>query len=573
MTAKGLVCRRAVVLAAVLALAACGGGGGGGGGGPADGGTAPPVPVPVPDVPVRVTGTTPFAAGCDGGAGFGTRYASAEVEPMIAVNPRDAGNLVGVWQQDRWVTGGAQGVMTGASFDGGRTWERRAAAFSRCTGGNAANGGDYERATDPWVSFSPDGTAHQIALALRGSTFQPGSVNAILASRSTDGGRTWSDPVTLRIDGSDAFNDKESITADPADSRLVYATWDRLNVGGGGPTWFSRSTDGGRTWEAARPIHDPGAARQTINNQIVVLPDGTLVNFFTELDQTAAAPRTTTLTVIRSLDKGVTWSAPVAVAEVLALGTADPDAGTPIRDGALLGAIAAGPGGELAAVWQDSRFSGGVRDAVAFSRSPDGGLTWSDPVRVNREPAVPAFMPSVTVRRDGTIGVGYYDLRNNTADRATLPTDYWLARSADGVIWTEIHVDGPFDLSIAPNANGLFIGDYHGARQHRRRLRPVLRADQRRRPGQPHRRVRVRRARHRGRPVDPGRSGRRRAGDRDEGAGGAAAGAHRRAAAAPRRHRAPHAAAAGARVDAAGRRAAMSPRRDARRRPQSSVRR
>ena len=446
--------RGGTVLAAMLVLAGCGGGGGGG----SAGGTPPPAV----DAPVRVTGTTPFAPGCDGGAGLGTPYASAEVEPMIAVNPRDANNLVGVWQQDRWPSGAAQGLMTGASFDGGRTWERHAAPFSRCTGGNAANGGDYERATDPWVSFAPDGTAHQIALAIRGSSFQPGSTNAILASRSADGGRTWSDPVALRIDGSDAFNDKESITADPTDSRLVYATWDRLNAGGGGPTWFSRSTDGGRTWEAARPIHDPGTNRQTINNQIVVLPDGTLVNFFTELDQTAAAPRTTTLTVIRSLDKGVTWSAPVAIAEVLALGTADPDAGTPIRDGALLGAIAAGPRGELVAVWQDARFSGGVRDAVAFSRSPDGGLTWSPPVRVNRDPAVPAFMPSVTVRSDGTVGVGYYDLRNNTADRATLPTDYWLARSADGVTWTESHVDGPFDLAIAPDAGGLFLGDYHG---------------------------------------------------------------------------------------------------------------
>jgi len=71
--------------------------GGGGGGGSAGG-----VPPPVADAPVRVTGTTPFAPGCDGGAGFGTPYASAEVEPMIAVNPRDANNLVGVWQQDRW---------------------------------------------------------------------------------------------------------------------------------------------------------------------------------------------------------------------------------------------------------------------------------------------------------------------------------------------------------------------------------------------------------------------------------------------------------------------------------------
>jgi hypothetical protein len=27
--------------------------------------------------------------------------------------------------------------------------------------------------------------------------------------------------------------------------------------------------------------------------------------------------------------------------------------------------------------------------------------------------------------------------------------------------WRESHVAGPFDLSIAPDANGLFLGDYH----------------------------------------------------------------------------------------------------------------
>ena len=41
--------------------------------------------------------------------------------------------------------------------------------------------------------------------------------------------------------------------------------------------------------------------------------------------------------------------------------------------------------------------------------------------------------------------------------------DYWLARSADGVTWTETHIDGPFDISTAPNVGGAyFLGDYMG---------------------------------------------------------------------------------------------------------------
>jgi hypothetical protein len=56
--------------------------------------------------------------------------------------------------------------------------------------------------------------------------------------------------------------------------------------------------------------------------------------------------------------------------------------------------------------------------------------------------------------------VSYYDFRNNTIDLSTLFTDYWLARSTDGITWLESHITGPFDRAIAPNSGGLFLGDY-----------------------------------------------------------------------------------------------------------------
>ena len=130
--------------------------------------------------------------------------AGAEVEPYVAIDPQNASHLIGVWQQDRWSDGGARGLRTGYSFDGGLTWSLTQAAFSRCTGGNAANGGDFARASDPWVTIGPDGIAYQIAIAFNGDTFAASSSSAVLASRSTDGGRTWSDPATLIRDGSRA---------------------------------------------------------------------------------------------------------------------------------------------------------------------------------------------------------------------------------------------------------------------------------------------------------------------------------------------------------------------------------
>jgi hypothetical protein len=423
--------------------------------GPSGAGMCAPALAPTATL-AAASGRSPLTEGCDGAASSGTAYVGAEVEPMLAVNPANPDNLVGVWQQDRWSNGSARGLVTGASLDGGRTWTLAAAAFSRCTGGNATNGGDYERASDPWVTFAPDGTAWQIALATAGQA------SAMLVSRSGDGGRTWSAPTTLIRDSGVAFNDKESITADRFDARFVYAIWDRLNGANGAPTYFARTTDGGASWEPARAIYNPGNTGQTINNQIVVLNDGTLVAFFTRLPTTLASGYRPEMFVLRSTDRGATWSAPIPVATVQSLGTRDDESGFLVRDGTNLGSIAAGPNGELAVVWQDARFSGGTHDGVAFSRSTDGGFTWSAPVRINGAPAAKAFVPVVHIRGDGEIGVSYYDLRNNLPDAATIPIDVWLTRSTDGVNWQETHVDGPFDLALAPYARGLFLGDYMG---------------------------------------------------------------------------------------------------------------
>ena len=418
------------------------------------------------DSQVPVTAQSPFAPGCDGVPPTGTVYAGAEVEPYIATDPLNASHLIGVFQQDRWSDGGARGLRTGYSFDGGLTWSLTQAKFSRCTGGNAANGGDFARASDPWVSIGPDGIAYQIGIAFTGDTFATNSSSAVLASRSTDGGRTWSDPATLIRDGVAPFNDKESLTADPFTPGFAYATWDRLDQNGNGPSWFARTIDGGQSWEPAKPIYDPGGRNQTLNNHIVVTSSGgthTLYDFFTEFD-TIGNTTTPHLAMIRSIDFGATWSAASTVSNLRAIGTHDPqDPSREIRDAANIASFAAGPNGVLVGVWQDSRFSGGAREGVAFTRSIDGGTTWSTPVQINGVPAVQALLPAVAVRPDGTIGVLYYDMRNNTADHATLLVDAWLTTSSDGITWTERHVAGPFDFNQAPmTEGGLFIGDYVG---------------------------------------------------------------------------------------------------------------
>ena len=419
----------------------------------------------VPTTPApqhRVSPATPFVANCDGVAATGTLFTNAEVEPFAAINPLDADNLIAVWQQDRWSNGGSRGTVAGVSQDGGVTWSALAMPFTRCGGGNAGNGGNYARGTDPWVSFSPNGTAHQMTLGFTGSSFQAGSSNAVLVSRSINGGTAWSTPVPLISDGASFFNDKDSLTADPTDSNYVYAAWDRLVSTGGGPAYFARSTNGGVTWEPAHAIYDPGPTSQTIGGIVAVRPSGLLLYVFTQLDEAPDQTTTGFLAAMRSFDKGVTWSVPFKIADMLSIGTTDPDTGTPIRDGSIIPQVAVAPNGTVYVVWQDSRFSGGVRDGIALSRSVDAGATWSPPIRVNGKASVPAFTPNVQVRANGTVAVTYYDFTSNTPDASTLPTDAWIAQSTDGLAWHWERMSPAFDLAVAPNAGGLFIGDYQG---------------------------------------------------------------------------------------------------------------
>ncbi len=435
----------------------------------------------------RASGASPFGSGhCNTQPQSGTLYDGAEVEPWIDVDPRDSGDplgatLIGAYQQDRYSTGGARGLGASVSTDGGSSYAELSSAqlpkFTQCTGNVL-----YERASDPWVSIAPNGDAHQISLSFNDTQNLD---NAVLVSKSaaSSEGRSWSEPITLIRDTNPAvFNDKESITADPTNSDYVYAVWDRLifpnartkgrsyenTAAFRGAAYFSRTTDGGATWEPARPIYDPGQNDQTIGNQIVVLPDGDLVNIANVIRyDNRKKSRGATVSVLRSADKGVTWSKPIAVDRLGSVGVTDPDTGAPVRTGDIIPEIAADETAgsrRVYAVWQDARFNGFQRDQVAFSSSDDGGLTWSTPVRISRHNETQAFNPAIRVDGEGNIGVAYYDFRNNDSATPELETDVWFARSTDhGQTWSEERVTpDAFNMRTAPVARGYFVGDYIG---------------------------------------------------------------------------------------------------------------
>jgi hypothetical protein len=444
---------------------------------------------------VQVSSVSPFGAIEDCGNFPGTfdgfNFVNSEVEPWVDVNPDDPDNIVAFWQQDRWSNGGARGNVAGVSYDGGATWQ-----IVPVPGLTDCSGGEFERATDPWVSFGPDGTLHQISLVFDTDPSPDGAGgfgrNGLAVSKSEDGGLTWSEPIMIIEDDDPRFfNEKESITADPTDEDFVYAVWDRFQLPKGAviqpdkavalgfrnQAMFSRSTDGGDTWEAPRVLYNPGGLNQTTGNQIVVLPDGTVIDFFNEAlnfrNDDGGSQYDSNLSFKRSPDKGETWlprGQPIRTNKIQALGTKTPDAETPVRDGALLFDIAVDPdNGNLYAVWQDARFNG--FDEVAFSMSTDGGFTWSTPIKINQTPAngnplrQQAFLPSVAVA-DEIVGVTYYDFRND--DGSGELADHWFtsctSNCSDPASWgNEARLtDASFDYFWAPFSDGLFLGDYVG---------------------------------------------------------------------------------------------------------------
>jgi len=455
---------------------------------------------------VKVSGTSPFGALADCGnfPGIfnGTNFLNSEVEPWVDVNPANPDNIVAIWQQDRWSDGGSRGNVAGVSMDGGANWE-----IVPIPGITDCTGGPWERASDPWVSFGPDGTLHQMSLVFqtdpplnRIGGFGP---NGMAVSKSEDGGLNWSNPILLiEDDDPRILNDKNSLTTDPTDANFVYAVWDRLQItsaeaiapenvrpgrglflgiglGFKGPIYIARSTDGGDSWEPARKIYDPGANNQTIGNQIVVQPDGTLIDFFTEILNFKNNDRNGlgfnfNLAILRSDDKGATWlprNKPIRTNRIFSNGAVTPDAEVPVRDASILFDVAVDSvNGNLYAVWQDIRFHG--IEEVAFSQSTDGGYTWSAPIKINQTPPnvnllkQQAFLPSVAVNSDGTVGVTYYDFRydDDTGELA----DYWFISCTENCSnpanWggeTRL-TDTSFDYLQAPFAGGLFLGDYEG---------------------------------------------------------------------------------------------------------------
>jgi hypothetical protein len=186
------------------------------------------------------------------------------------------------------------------------------------------------------------------------------------------------------------------------------------------PIFFASSSDGGRTFTTPKSI--VGNVSYDQGSRPVVSPDGSLHVFFE--GSTRLATHNSTY-VVSSADGGTTWGKPVAISTLV---DSDLLADTVFRNNSFPAAAAA-PNGDLYATW--TTMTSGASTAV-WSRSADGGATWTTPTRVftagARDPVgypvdnpdgttltapspagpIEDIFPAVDVRLDGQVYIGAY---------------------------------------------------------------------------------------------------------------------------------------------------------------------
>ena len=290
----------------------------------------------------------------------------------------------------------------------------------------------------PRIAFAPD-APKMVFVLWQEIIFSGGSHGGeILFARSQDGGRSFSAAINLSKstggDGKGRINrtiwHNGSLDLVAGADGVLFAAWTEYD----GPLWFSRSTDGGRTFSRPRRLAGGGNAPAARAPSLALGPNGTVYLAWTVGDDPAAD-----IHLAQSTDGGDTFSDPRTVA--------------PSKGHSDAPKLAVDAGGMVHLVYAES--SGGPFDRyrVRYTRSADGGRTFEMPRDISEAMEQSAAYPCLGVDAKGRLVV----IWEMYPDYRQLPRGLGLAFSGDG--------GRSFSPPSAVPASLDAMGSFNGSRQ------------------------------------------------------------------------------------------------------------
>jgi hypothetical protein len=357
-------------------------------------------------------------------------------EPSIAVHPSHPVNMVIGWRQFDTIASNFRQAGYGFTVDGGQSW----------TFPGVLTPGTFR--SDPVLDFDSRGDLYYHSLK---QTFD------VDVFTSVDGGQSWGPPVF-------AFGgDKNWMVVDRSGGigdGHIYGIWQAV-AGCCGQSIFNRSTDGGQSFESPVPVAgSPGIGTMAVG------PDGEV--YAAGIDETFGQ-NMSTFVVAKSTNAQNPAATPTFTATEVEL-HASMGFGFGPNPGGLLGQVnvavdhSQGPSRGyvyvLASVDPDQSGQGPID--VHFSRSTDGGATWSPPLRVNDDPpggTTYHWLGALSVAPNGRLDAIWADTRNS--GQVNVSELFYSYSWDQGNTWSpNAPVSPPFDSFVGwPQQNK--IGDYY----------------------------------------------------------------------------------------------------------------
>lgn len=212
----------------------------------------------------------------------------------------------------------------------------------------------------PKLAYGPDGALNALYVVPKVVPGHRFPLAALRFTRSVDGGRTWSAPVSVADDAVFGTHNFHALHA--AGDGTLYVSW-LDSRSGRSSVYLTRSTDGGRTWRRNHAL-GAGEACPCCRTGLASAADGTLYVAW----RVVLPGNIRDIVVAHSRDHGTTWSDPVRVHE---------------DNWEFAGCPHAGPSLQVdrenrlhVAWWTGKEGAAGVY----YARSDDGGRTFGAPV-------------------------------------------------------------------------------------------------------------------------------------------------------------------------------------------------